>query len=306
MNVLELANQASNVSSREMKELLEEVIQLLQKEREKGKIGSEKVKGGLIELQPKGEALVVGDLHGDLNSLVKVLENSQFLKKVKRNRVHLIFLGDYGDRGEETLEVYWVVLKLKSIFPENVILLRGNHEGPQDLGVHPFDLPYFLRRRYAENWRELFLLFPQLFDYLPHALIVKGKYIMLHGGLPENITSIEDIAKAHLNHPAKDYLTQILWNDPGKMRGSCPSPRGAGIIFGEDISEEILGRLGLKTLIRSHEPCEGVAVTHKGKVLTIFSRKGPPYYNLQAAYLNIDLFVPARDAFQLARDAHLF
>jgi len=306
MDALQLAREALSSGSREMKLLLGEVIQILQREREEGKMGSQKVREGLVELEPRGRVIVVGDLHGDLDSLTKILKESQFLKKVKQNEIYLIFLGDYGDRGEETPEVYWVVLKLKSIFPENVVLLRGNHEGPPDLGVHPFDLPYFLRARYAGAWQDLFPLFPQLFSYLPHALVVGEKYLMLHGGLPENIESIEDIAKASQTHPATDYLTQVLWSDPGKIRGSYPSPRGAGRIFGEDISQRVLKRLRLNTLIRSHEPCEGVMAVHGGRVLTLFSRKGHPYYNSKAAYLNIDLSAPGKDAFQLVREAHLF
>lgn len=306
MDALQLARQASSSSSRELEFLLREVIQILRREREKGRMGSQKLREGLVELEPGGKALVVGDLHGDLDSLTSILKESQFLRKVKQDEIYLIFLGDYGDRGEETPEVYWVILKLKSTFPERVILLRGNHEGPPDLGVHPFDLPYFLRARYAGAWRDLLPLFAQLFSHLPHALVVGEKYLMLHGGLPENVRSIEDIAKASQTHPAKDYLTQILWSDPGRVRGSYPSPRGAGRIFGEDISQRVLERLRLKTLIRSHEPCEGAVAVHAGKVLTLFSRKGHPYYNSRAAYLNVDLSAPGKDAFQLSREAHFF
>ena len=128
----------------------------------------------------------------------------------------------------------------------------------------------------------------------------------LHGGLPEGISSIDDIAYARKNHPAKYYLTEILWNDPGEIEGTFSSPRGAGKIFGEDISEKILNLLKVKTLIRSHEPCEGTFPTHKGRVLTLFSRKGPPYYNLKAAYLNIDLSSPAKNAVELAKEAYYF
>ena len=129
---------------------------------------------------------------------------------------------------------------------------------------------------------------------------------MLHGGLPEGISSIEDIAKAHQTHPTTRYLEQILWSDPGTFKDSYPSPRGAGRIFGENISRKVLELLGLQTLIRSHEPCDGTLATHKGKVLTLFSRKGPPYYNANAAYLEIELSFPAKNAYQLSQEAHLF
>ena len=307
MDAVQLASQASVSSFEEMRSFLQQVIQILKRERREGKAGFQKIKGGLVELEPEGEAVVVGDIHGDLKSLTTILKQSQFLSKAnKNNKVYLIFLGDYGDRGEQTVDVYWVILKLKLTFPENVVILRGNHEGPEDLGVHPFDLPYFLNSRYGKNWREIFSFFPTLFNSLHHALTVKGKYLMLHGGVPEEINSIEDIAMAHQTHPATDYLTQILWNDPGDGKGCYPSPRGAGIIFGEDISKKVLEKLKVKTLIRSHEPCEGVLPTHRGRVLTLFSRKGHPYYNSRAAYLEIDLSAPAKDAYQLAKEAHLF
>lgn len=306
MDPLQLAREASTSRFSEMQSLLKEAIHKLRTEREEGKIGIHKIREGLVELTPQGKAIVVGDLHGDLESLTTILLRSQFIKRVRENEICLIFLGDYGDRGEETLEVYWVVLKLKLIFPKNVVLLRGNHEGPPDLGVHPFDLPYFLRQKYGHKWQELFPLFPELFNTLPYTVVIPGKYLLLHGGLPVNISSIKDIEKAYFNHPAKDHLTQILWNDPGEIEGFFPSPRGAGVIFGADVSEDVLKKLKLKTLIRSHEPCNGVMVTHQGRVLTLFSRKGPPYYNTQAAYLNINLSAPAKDAFQLTQEAHLF
>lgn len=306
MDAAQLANQALISSFEEMDYLLQQVIQILTREREKGKIGFQKIMGGLVELESEGEAIVVGDLHGDLKSLTIILKQSQFLSKIDRKKIYLIFLGDYGDRGKETVEVYWVILKLKLTFPENVVLLRGNHEGPKDLGVHPFDLPYFLMSRYGRKWQDLFPLFPKLFDSFHHTLIVREKYLMLHGGIPEEANSIEDIARAHQTHPTTNYLTQILWNDPGEGGGSYPSLRGAGIIFGEDISQKVLGKLKVKTLIRSHEPCEGVLTAHKGRVLTLFSRKGHPYYNSKAAYLEIDLSAPAKDAYQLAKEAHLF
>ncbi len=64
--------------------------------------------------------------------------------------------------------------------------------------------------------------------------------------------------------------------------------------------------LGVKTLIRSHEACEGVDVRHDGKILTVFSRRGPPYHNSYAAYLKIDLSEEAKDAYELSKMACKF
>jgi protein phosphatase len=58
--------------------------------------------------------------------------------------------------------------------------------------------------------------------------------------------------------------------------------------------------LNVNVLIRGHEPsAEGYKNNHHGKVLTLFSRKGEPYYNTQAAYLQLDLNMKVENAYQL-------
>jgi len=306
MEIAELTSKAAASTAEEFSNLAKISVDALIEERSRGRSGELEIESGLVYLPSQGKVIVVGDLHGDLQSLIFILEDSGFMRSSPPAREYMIFLGDYGDRGDESVEVYYLILSLKSIFKEKVILLRGNHEGPQDLGVRPHDLPYFLRARYADEWRKTYESLRELFDSLPHSVIAKGKYLMLHGGLPEGITSVDDIAYAQQHHPDKRYLEQILWSDPGQTPKSYPSPRGAGRIFGEKITREVLDRLGVKTLIRSHEPCEGTSLNHKGKVLTLFSRKGVPYFNSQAAYLEIDLSDKAKSGQELVKEARCF
>jgi hypothetical protein len=61
-------------------------------------------------------------------------------------------------------------------------------------------------------------------------------------------------------------------------------------LFGEDVTDAFLRLVNARVLVRGHEPfSEGYAFSHGGKVLTLFSRKGPPYGNARGAYLQIDL-----------------
>jgi len=229
------------------------------------------------------------------------------------NADKIVFLGDYGDRGSESVEVYYLLLKLKvSEWKEEekekkkkIILLRGNHEGPPDLPVMPHDLPLLFSAKYGAEGKAVYAEIKKLWEYLPYAVLIEGRYLMLHGGLPVNITSIEDIAFAHESHPASSDFEEILWNDPIDGKGDFYSMRGAGRMFGEDVTERVLRAVGVKTLIRSHEPCEGVEVRQRGKVLTLFSRKGSPYFNTRAAYLilNENALREAKDAAELARSA---
>ncbi|MEM2464733.1 MAG: metallophosphoesterase family protein [Candidatus Bathyarchaeia archaeon] len=255
-------------------------------------MGELRITGRLIYVPPVGEAIIVGDIHGDLESLKHILYESGFLDKALNKRsVYLVFLGDYGDRGEYSPEVYYIVLTLKKLFPEKVILLQGNHEGPEDILAYPHDLPHQMRRKFGSDgpivYRELSHLFRRFYT----AAIVKDKYVMLHGGVPSEARSVEDVALAYIKHPAERHLEEILWSDPEDwISGKYPSPRGAGYLFGEDITIKFLDLLGVKFLIRGHEPAdEGYKFNHGGRVLTLFSRKGPPYYNADAAYLMLDL-----------------
>lgn len=161
--------------------------------------------------------------------------------------------------------------------------------------------------RYGEKWKEVYRAISSLFDDLHHALTV-GKYLMLHGGAPSAARRIDDIAYAREKHPSETHLEEILWNDPvDEAVGAYPSPRGAGKLFGKDVTERVLSITGCEVLIRGHEPCrQGVKAQHGGRVLTLFSRKGYPYWNEKAAYLKVSLKDQTFNAYELAAAAIKF
>lgn len=289
-------------NSDELLQAIEDAVRLLS--RETGQVGGLRITGKLVSVPPKGEIIVVGDIHGDLGSLVYVLKNSGFMEKRCRGEDSLlIFLGDYGDRGFYSSEVYYAVLKLKKMFPQKVVLMRGNHEGPNDLLAYPHDLPTHLNRKFGEAGADVYVKLRELFDQLYNAVLIEDRYILLHGGAPSKASTIEDLAYAHEKHPRETHLEEILWSDPNDViKGTYPSPRGAGRLFGEDVTKKLLKILNVKVLIRGHEPTnEGFKINHNGKVLTLFSRKGPPYYNEHGAYLQLNASEKQEDTRQLQR-----
>ena len=276
---------------------------------ENGMVGNLKITGRLIEVPPVGEAIIVGDLHGDLKSLVHILDESKFISKAKSGRdVLLVFLGDYGDRGAYSPEVYYVVLKLKEMFPERVILMRGNHEGPPDLLASPHDLPIQMKNKFREKGSEAYLKLRELYNHLYTGVIIKDRIVLLHGGAPSQATTVNDIAYAHETHPRERHLEEILWNDPWKgIKGTIASPRGAGRLFGEDVTNKLLTMLNVKALIRGHQSCpDGYKSIHGGRVLTLFSRKGAPYNNRYGAYLRLDISQKMKTPNQLLQGIHKF
>ena len=307
LNLSSVAKEAKAVQSRDFIKVLEDTIELLRGE--SGKIGNLTVSERLVKLEPLGEALVIGDLHGDLESLITILKSSGFTQKmIQRKDAILIFLGDYGDRGALSAEVYYVILRLKLAFSEQVVLLRGNHEGPEDLMVSPHDLPMNFQVRFKENWKAVYAKTRELFPYLYNAVLVKERYLMVHGGLSPNINSLQDLANANMTHPEQDFLEDLLWSDPSDtVREVLYSPRGAGKLFGKSVTEKVLRRLNVKILIRGHEPCEeGFKINHDSKVLTLFSRKGAPYFNAYGAYLQLPLSEKFENAEQLVPWIHKF
>jgi hypothetical protein len=276
---------------------------------ENGKVGALQITGRLVEAPHDGEAVVVGDLHGNLKSLICILEESNFLTKIGKDRnVLLIFLGDYGDRGIKSPEIYYVVLKLKEMFPEHVILMRGNHEGPPDLLACPHDLPTHLETRFGKKGSEAYLRLRELFNNLYVGVLIEERYVLIHGGAPSQAATINDIAYAHKRHPRETHLEEMLWNDPWEgIKGTIASPRGAGRLFGEDVTNRLLMMLNVKALIRGHQSCpDGYKTNHNQKVLTLFSRKGAPYNNRFGAYLHLDLSQKVEKPKQILQGIHKF
>jgi len=303
----QIAKEAFEIQTPEYIKTVGQAVELL--EGEKGKVGNLRIKGRLVEVEPTGEALVVGDLHGDFESLVEILQQSNVLERMgKSTEFILVFLGDYGDRGACSAETYYAALKLKLLHPQQVILMRGNHEGPEDLMPSPHDLPEQFQAKFGKAWAEAYGETRRLFDNLYNALLVHKQCLMVHGGLPKELSTVDDLAYAHSRPPQRSLFEEILWSDPDEMvQGTAPSPRGAGTLFGKSVTDKVLAKLNVKVLIRGHEPCEeGYMISHGGKVLTLFSRKGPPYFNAHGAYLDTKLDEGFKDAEELVRYIHKF
>jgi protein phosphatase len=302
-----IIKEALKANSTAFVQLVDSVVSLMAEEAKQTE--RTELLGKLVKVKPVGKAAIVGDIHGDLESLMHILEESRFLELAEKGEnVLLIFLGDYGDRGDYSVEVYYTVLTLKQLFPANVLLLRGNHEGPEDILAYPHDLPMQLRMRFGKDGLKVYERVRELFSSFYNAALVEKQYIIIHGGVPSQARGIEDLAYAHEKHPRESHLEEMLWSDPVEnLKGVYASPRGAGKLFGVDVTERFLKMLDVKVFIRGHEPCEnGFKTNHNGKILTLFSRKGMPYLNEQGAYLYMDLFLETETADDLKSFIRLF
>ena len=73
-------------------------------------------------LNIEGDFIVVGDIHGSLHDLLRIL------KFIQEKETKALFLGDYVDRGSFSLECITILFALKVLHPNLFYLIRGNHE----------------------------------------------------------------------------------------------------------------------------------------------------------------------------------
>ena len=289
----EIYEKAGERTPEEVRELLAEVNAILASERQSGQGKLEEslreidlnemfLDKNVVFLPGVGSVIFVGDTHGDPLASRAIIEQSRFIERLGRGEpVKMVFLGDYVDRGDREIENIEQVLDLKRRFPDNIILLRGNHDEGET--VNDYDFKQSVKDRYGDEGIDLWQYYVDTTKRLPLAVVSKNGIIALHGGIGE-FTSLTD-----LNRPENEE--QIIWNDPrNRISGLQPSGRGAGNEFGEDIVDSFFNKTGGKVLIRSHEyPSR---VSFNGKSATIFSTgNGSQFsaYGGLARYLEMNL-----------------
>ncbi|KAH0786520.1 Ser/Thr protein phosphatase [Histomonas meleagridis] len=201
----------------------------------------------VLNIDPK--VTVVGDIHGNIDDLIRIFEKSGYPPETK-----YLFLGDYIDRGDYGIEVLTMLLALKVKFPDKIWLLRGNHET-----LHISRNYGFMKECTWKYSPVFFFKIMRIFQCLPLAAIIGNSIFCVHGGISQHLKKIEDLQ--NLAKPDEEMdneiFTDIVWSDPSNLV-TCffPSKRGAGQLFGLKALENFLNLNNLKMLIRSHEFCQ--------------------------------------------------
>jgi diadenosine tetraphosphatase ApaH/serine/threonine PP2A family protein phosphatase len=291
---LQLAESAKNADASEFIHRIRQAEYTLQAGRQKKSIAGGQINGGLLEVYDLENLVIISDLHGDSKSLFRILSEINYKQFLSKELNKLVFLGDYIDRGSDSLSIIYSVCYLISTYPDSVILMRGNHEAPAEFPFSPHDLPYEIEERFGNRWKEIYKAILSVFRLLTLATVVRQKLLLVHGGLPTKVTAAanfrESIAFAQESQVRNSVLEEILWNDPMQIeenRDEERSTRGLGRYFGSNVTRTWLQATGTKVVIRGHEPCQGFRLDHDNMIMTLFSCTNL-YPNSSAAYLRLN------------------
>lgn len=231
------------------------------------------VKEILIEecnVQPVNSPVTVcGDIHGQFHDLMKLFDTGGHVPDT-----HYIFMGDFVDRGYNSLEVFTLLLLLKARYPSHVTLLRGNHESRQITQVYGFYDECQRKYGNANAWRYC----TDIFDFLTLSAIIDGRVLCVHGGLSPDVRTLDQVlvviecsSCGHCDSLPKQVQPQVrvvervceiphegpfcdlMWSDPEDIDAWAVSPRGAGWLFGSQVTSEFNHINGLELICRAHQ-----------------------------------------------------
>ncbi|XP_010557449.1 PREDICTED: serine/threonine-protein phosphatase BSL2 [Tarenaya hassleriana] len=230
-------------------------------------------------LQLRAPIKIFGDLHGQFGDLMRLFDEYGSPSTAGDIAyIDYLFLGDYVDRGQHSLETITLLLALKVEYLHNVHLIRGNHEAADINALFGFRIECIERMGERDGiwvWHRI----NRLFNWLPLAALIEKKIICMHGGIGRSINhveQIENIQRPITMEAGSIVLMDLLWSDPTEndsVEGLRPNARGPGLVtFGPDRVMEFCSNNDLQLIVRAHEcVMDGFERFAQGHLITLFS-----------------------------------
>ena len=227
-------------------------------------------------LNIRGPCKIFGNLNGQFDDLIKLFEHFGYPEETLRGDIEshdYLFLGDYVDRGNRSLDLICLLFALKIKYPEQFHMIRGHHEDRAVNRILGFAEECEGKMgEDSKSGNSIFGKVNTVFDCLPLAAVVERKLFCVHGGIGQNVLNLKQIDKIpkpievchDINQISRDQilLNELLWtdpvqnlpnNDPENNRGffGCETIRSNK--FSMERITNFLVNNGLAMLIRSHE-----------------------------------------------------
>ncbi|VDM28035.1 unnamed protein product [Toxocara canis] len=186
-----------------------------------------------------------------------------------------LFLGDYVDRGLQSIETVCLMFAYRLKHPENFFMLRGNHECASINRVYGFFEEVLRRYRSIRLWAA----FQDTFNCMPFCSLVAGKILCMHGGLSPSLNSLDTLRQiVRPQDPQVGSMEiDILWSDPDEWtKGWKENNRGISFVFGDDVVIDMCQKLSIDLIARAHQVVQdGYEFFGQRHLVTIFSA---PHY----------------------------
>jgi len=227
---------------------------------------------------------VVGDVHGQYSDLLRIFQRKGF-----PHAQSYVFLGDYVDRGQQSIETAALLFCYKIKYPKTFFLLRGNHETRMINGAYGFQNE--CERRYPGS--NLWQIFNETFAQMPFCALIGKRILGMHGGLSPDLRSLDHLRSLRrgMDPPNPSIELDLLWADPDlTQQGWMASARGASFTFGTDVVSTACRNLDIDLVVRAHQVVQdGYEFFANRRLVTVFS--APHYtaqFNNDAATMSVD------------------
>ncbi len=213
---------------------------------------------------------IFGDIHGQFSDLIHFLEMCGLPPDNK-----FLFLGDYVDRGNNSIEVCMLLFAMKVVFPESIYLIRGNHECPEVNRL--YGLYGECESRFGSADKDIvFNKINEVLCALPLCCVVNKKIFCVHGGISPYLNKLEDINSIDrfCTIPDSGILCDLMWSDPtaAVVNNWGVNSRGISCTYNADSVSRFLKQNRLQLICRAHQMVsEGYKFFADNKLVTVFS-----------------------------------
>ncbi|CAE7400180.1 NPP1 [Symbiodinium natans] len=216
----------------------------------------------LLELEPPW--VVVGNMHGYYDQLLRLFKRCGDLPDTR-----YLFLGGYVDKGRRSLDTIVLLLLRKTQYPDDIVLLRSNHEEASMTRIYGF-YDECKRRANVKLWK----CFMEAFNCMPACALIREKIFCVCGGLSPELTHFDQIRQ--LTRPTvvpdSGLLCDLVWSDPHAESGWVENDRGVSYCFGPDVVQKFVESMGVDLIVRSHQVAiDGYEFAADRKLVTIWS-----------------------------------
>jgi len=223
--------------------------------------------GILLGSSPR-DVVFVGDLHGDLTVLGHIRQ--EFFGKAV-----LVFLGDYIDRSPKdnptgSVQTFLEMVDMNLRSPDEVYMLRGNHETYSHLEFTPHELPLEIAKAFGEGGEGVLAQFEACFEALPLFIVTQSGIFASHGGILQNVLGREDMFKVAPGD--EEALLFLTWGDPtasSTYRGDISKK----VNYTQEQLVAFLGSIGASVMLRGHDYTTLGYALYGDRLLTLFTSR---------------------------------